>query len=316
MNSIAIEQNTTKQLERLAAQRRLYSTAKRVVAAQAWLAGPIAVAFALLSLHVPSLKGFIALWAILVLVADLAWLTPWQKRLRDSAAKIQELFDCDVLGLPWNDLKGGARPDPELVKEQSDRVGGVSLAPPLENWYSPASADLPIHIARIACQRSNCWWDSNQRRRYAVAVFAATCVIVLTIVGIGMLERVTLEDFIVRALVPIFPILVLGYRQITEQMDAARRVDRLKEHAKRLWEEVVAGMTAAAATRASRNLQDEILESRARSPLVFDFVFRRLRDNFETQMNYGVAQLVDEARVKLGAPLKNPTHNALDPKEG
>jgi hypothetical protein len=306
MNFIATQQNTAKQLERLAAQRQLYSKAKRIVAAQAWLAGPIAVVLAFLSLNNPPLKGLIALWAILVVVADITWLTPWQKRLRDSAAKIQELFDCDVLELPWNDLKGGARPDPELVKEQSDSYGGTPFSPRLENWYSPESSDLPLHVARVACQRSNCWWDSKQRRRYAVTVLAATCIIVVTILGIGLLEHVTLEDSIVRAVVPIFPILVLGYRQVTEQLDAASRVERLKDHAKRLWEQVVLGIKPTAATRASRNLQDEIFESRSRSPLVFDFVFTRLRDNFETQMNYGVAQLADEARAKLGLPPKNP----------
>jgi hypothetical protein len=203
------------------------------------------------------------------------------------------------LELPWNDLKGGTRPDPELVREQSARAGGVTIDPPLENWYSPASADLPLRVARVACQRSNCWWDSKQRRRYAVAVLTATCVVVVTIFCVGIVQHVTLEDFVVQALVPALPILLLGYRQITEQLDAARRVERLKDHAKRLWDEVVSGMTVAASTRASRNLQDEILESRARSPLVFDFVFKLLRDDFETQMNYGVAQLAEEARKKF-----------------
>ena len=60
-----------------------------------------------------------------------------------------------------------------------------------------------------------------------------------------MVQHVTLDDFVVQALVPALPILLLGYRQITEQLDAARRVERLKDHAKRLWDEVVSGMTVA-----------------------------------------------------------------------
>ena len=50
----------------------------------------------------------------------------------------------------------------------------------------------------------------------------------------------------------------------------------------------------------SRGLQDEIFENRKRSPLVFDAIYKRLQRNFEVQMNHGVAELVAEAREKLG----------------
>ncbi len=121
MNSIAIEQNTDRQLQRLAAQRQLYVSAKRVFGFQLFVSGPLAVASAFLALAFPSLKGYVALWGLLVVAGDIFWLTPWQKRLRDSAARVQEAFDCDVLSLPWNELKAGRHPDPELVKEQSEK---------------------------------------------------------------------------------------------------------------------------------------------------------------------------------------------------
>lgn len=154
---ITTEQNTDRQLQRLAAQRQLYATAKNVFGVQLILSGPIAVASAFLGIAYPSLKGYIALWGFFVVLGDLFWLTPWQKRLRDSAARVQEAFDCDVLSLPWNDLKAGKRPDPELVKEQAEKYAKwTSKMPSLKNWYSAEVADLPPHVGRIVCQRSNC----------------------------------------------------------------------------------------------------------------------------------------------------------------
>ena len=168
MSTILIEQNTERQLQRLGAQRQLYGTAKKVFIAQLILGGPVAVVTALLVGIFPKLRGYTALWGILVVLSDIVWFTPWQKRLRDAAARVQESFDCDVLSLPWNCLKAGNRPDPELVKERSEKYKKwAAKLPPLTNWYSSAIGDLPLHIGRLACQRSNCWWDSKQRRRYA-----------------------------------------------------------------------------------------------------------------------------------------------------
>ena len=113
---IAAEQNTERQLQRLAAQRQLYASAKRVLGFHVLLGGPLAVASAFLVLLFPPAKGYVALWGVIVVLCDVLWLTPWQKRLRSSAAGVQEMFDCDVLSLAWNDLKAGKRPDPEVVK--------------------------------------------------------------------------------------------------------------------------------------------------------------------------------------------------------
>ncbi len=53
-----------KQLQRLAAQRQLYTTAKKVFAAQAVVSGPVAVATAFGVIIDPASKGYVALWGI------------------------------------------------------------------------------------------------------------------------------------------------------------------------------------------------------------------------------------------------------------
>jgi len=302
MNTIALQQNTIKQLQRLAAQRQLYSSAKKVFATQVWLSGPLAVALAFLGIYMPSARGYIGLWTILLVLVDSFWLTPWQKALRDRAARAQELFDCDVLNLPWNTLKAGERLDPELVKEQSDQYGlWAHKMPPLENWYSVNGSDLPLPIARVACQRSNCWWDSEQRKRYALIVVVSVTALLVTVIWVALVKQSTIEDLLIRALVPMVPLFLLGFRQYSEQKDAAARMDKLKEHAGKLWLDALSGQPPEEAILAARNLQDEIFESRRRSPLVFDFVFRRLQPTLEGQMNYGAEELFQEARYKLRA---------------
>lgn len=297
---ITTEQNTERQLQRLGAQRQLYSMAKKVFGWQLILSGPVAITSAFLAIPFPSAKGYIAAWGLIVTFCDLLWLMPWQKRLRDKAALVQELFDCDVLSLSWNELKAGRRPDPELIKEQYDKYQSrEDKMPPLMNWYANEVGSLPLHIGRIACQRSNCWWDSNQRRRYAFWVIGIVLVIFGALLGIAIGNKLTVGDFMLTVAAPMAPAFLLGVRQFTDQMEAAKRLDTLKDHCERLWHDALDGKSESELTSSARGLQYEILENRRRSPLVFDFVYNSLRNNYEFQMNHGVADLVGEAKRKL-----------------
>lgn len=303
------EQNSERQLQRLAAQRQLYATAKTIFSWQLFLAGPVAVATAFLAIIEPTYKGYVAGWGIFVVLCDLFLLTPWQNRLRNSAAIIQEAFDCDVLELPWNTLKASNRPDPELVKEQSEKYKmWASKMPPLENWYSVAVADLPNYIGRVACQRSNCWWDAKQRRRYAAWIISSVAIIFAVVFVFALLNGLTIVNFVLKVIVPLSPAFLLGFRQFKEQTDAADRLDRLKEHAESVWDQALSGKAKDKVTASSRNLQDEIFENRRKSPLVFDFIFRWLRRDYEMQMNHSVADSVADAkmRLKLSQPTPKP----------
>lgn len=302
MNSITAKQNEQDQIERLAAQRHLYSTAKQIFGFQLIFGGPVAFIWALLVFLQPETKGYAALWAITLSLADIFWLTPWQKRLRENAAKIQEAFDCDVLQLPWNEIKVGKRVDPELVKEQFDKFVNMSStsSSPLTNWYPTIVSELPLEVARVVCQRSNCWWDSQQRRRYAFWIISIVLFVTVFIFSLGFIGDMTIEKLLLAILLPLSPALILGIRQYSEQTEAANRLDKLKDHAERIWFEALNTEPATKLETKSRALQDEIFENRKRSPLVFDWIFYRLRDKYQAQMNCGAEDLTKEAKRKLG----------------
>lgn len=295
---ITIEQNKDKQLQRLAAQRKLYSTAKHIFGWQLFLGGFLTVIFASLVVFEPSLKVLAVSWGILITLIDIFWLTPWQNRLKDSAAKIQELFDCDVLELSWNDLKAGKRPDPELIKEQSEEYAKKPLKnAPLENWYDhPEIDDLPIYVGRIACQRTNCWWDAKQRRSYATYVILIVTLIFIVVFGLSTKDGFSMENFILKVLAPLSPVLLLGIRQYREQTDSANRLDKLKYYSESLWKDALSKKSKLELTTKSRNLQDELLEHRRKSPPIFDFIFKRLRNSYNNKMNFGLDEFIKEAK--------------------
>jgi len=86
----------------------------------------------------PVLRPYAALWAIVITLLDTIALDRWQKNLKYKAASIQERFDCDVLELPWPELKV-RYPDAELIAEQSSQYRRIDPNyKTLRNWYAPS----------------------------------------------------------------------------------------------------------------------------------------------------------------------------------
>lgn len=301
MNSIPEDQNTQHQLDRLAAQRHLYTKAKKIMAAQLILTVVITVIWSILVAFFPNLKIWAAFYAICVSILDAAVFDSIIKSIRQKAAQIQELFDCDVLHLEWPVWKVAERPDPEVVHEAAAKY---KLQDPsykaLLNWYPIVVGQLPLHIARFVCQRSNLRFDMSLRRRYSTRIIIAFFLFGMVVFGIGLIGGMSLEKFLLAVLAPISPALLWGIREYNRQNEATRILQRLKNYLESLWTEVTKNsfLPDRAETNA-RHLQDGIFDHRANSPLIFDRVYEFLCSEHEEQMQKGAEELAKEA---LGRP--------------
>lgn len=293
--SIVQRQELPDNIELLAAQRNIYSKAKNIIGFQMILSVPIAICAAITTIVKPELKGYMALWGILVVVFDLFVFTPWVKKLRDNAARIQELFDTKVLELDWNEISVGKRPEPELVHEEAKRHGmDEKKTAGLRRWYPTAIDTVPDICGIIICQRSNVWWDARMRRKYALSIRVILVCIALGLIGYGLYERKDMFEFLAFIVAPLASTYVFGYRQMVEHSDAADRLDKLKELSEKIWSDAVVGKDVATLKQKCRALQDQIFDHRKKNPPIFDFLFRWFRDGNEVLMNKGAETLVGE----------------------
>ena len=301
MNPIPERQNEDLQLRRLVAQRRLYSSAKTVLAWQMVVTVGFVVAWSLVVLWWPALKVYAAFWGVVALLLDFLLFAPWQNFLKQKAAGIQELFDCYVLSLPWQEIKAGPPPDVETVTEWSRLPAGANYdSLKLRSWYPIEAGQVPLLIGRLICQRTNCWWDSKLRRRYGIWIAVSSTAIFLFAVAVGLIGKISLEQFLLASLVPFLPVFVIGIRQFSDQRQAATRLDDLRKHSERLWLDILSSQAPEEElTRRSRTLQDEIFEQRRRNPLIFDWVYGMLRNEQEELMNKCAGDLLQEARDAL-----------------
>ena len=158
---------------------------------------------------------------------------------------------------------------------------------------------LPLAVARIICQRSNCWWDAKLRRFYGWSITASWIAVIVAIGVIAIREHLTFEAFIMSLLTPVLPFILWSTREVRQQREAADRVDRLKVFGDQLWGQVMQhALDDGAVQVQARKFQDEIFRRRRKSPLVFDWFYYLFRTRFETQMQFSAEDMVTEAQSK------------------
>lgn len=296
MNNIPQEQNLQRKLELLSAQRQLYSDAKNLQIISLIISVPVVIAWSILVALFPALAVYAALWGIIATFLELLVFSRLQKSIQEKAAKIQQLFDCEILQFNWARLNCGFRVEPETIIDASNRYKRKNIDfTKLQDWYPVSVGQLPIHQARIICQRSNVRWDAQLRRRYSKWIIIILVSLTMIVLLIGLIGGLTLEKFLLAVLVPLIPAFVFGLRQYTEHNEAATRLDRLRENAEVLVQEVISGRyTPQDLERESYSLQTQIYDNRRRSPLIMDWLYSRLRNKDEEQMNKVAESLVQQ----------------------
>ena len=301
MADILTTQNLLPNIQRLAAQRYLYSCAKNLSTIQALLAGATPVAGSVAVVFWTEAQPWAALAGILVALLDRVCLDPWQDHFRKAAANMQEDFDCNVLSLPWNEVLAGRRPAAEEIHEAAKKAKPAPEAP-LVNWYPTIIASLPLHQARVICQRTNLWWDSKLRCRYRIKILIVLSLISVLVLFLGLLTGMNLQKFVLAILAPLSPTLLWGMCEVRRQREAAAALDRLKDCGDSLWKEVVQEkVIESAATSRSRELQNAILLRRSTNPFVFDWIYRKSRRDYEEQMNVGAEDMVAQVNTASGS---------------
>lgn len=296
VNSISEKQNEISQIECLAAQRSLYSKSKTILFIEIILAVPIVVLLSLISAIFPEILPWFALYGLIITTINYLILESIQKNYKKKAAQIQELFDCKVLELEWPFWKIPHRPDPEdIVSEVANYRKTHSDLGSLYNWYPSAIERLPLHKARIVCQRTNVWYNSTLHHRYSKVIFIIFVFFCILILCIGQLQGLNLEKIILGVVIPLSPALYWSIREIRSQRDAISDLDRLKDYAETLIDEIKKGeLTPQIAAKKSRFFQDEIYENRKNNPLILDIIYNLLREKHEMLMNKGAEDLVEE----------------------
>ncbi|MDZ5455795.1 S-4TM family putative pore-forming effector [Azohydromonas lata] len=303
MNSIIAKQNEDRMLSLVRARRRIYKTAKRYQGAVVLMTLLLPVISLAVANFAPAAKAYVAVTALLFSICDVVFMDRWNKGLMKDAAKLQEEFDCEVLAMRRNEFVVGAGVDPEEIYQLSVEKLNADGESQLRNWYPVAVGKVPLHVARILCQRENLLYDGKVRKTYGRLLTICLIALVVVLFIYSLAAELKLDAFVLTVLVPAMPVVNWAIRELFRQKSTVETLDRLKAESEKLWKKVVEGMSETDAAERSRELQDAIYNHRVASPLVFDFLYRYRRASLEAQMNAGAEHLVDGFLKKKAAAI-------------
>jgi hypothetical protein len=298
-HQINVEQNKPERIELLHAQRRFYSRAKNyqnLVAITALLLPVLGLMF---GAEFPVIRPYLGLASIALLLLDVAIFSPKQRVCSKAGARVQEQFDTEVLKLDWNKLVAGSRVDPEELREIARSPITAKEKAGLENWYEGAISNLPLSVGRLLCQRTNVVYDLRVRRTYSGALFFSAGLLAVALLAVGMYQGLKVDQLIISVALPVLPLISFVLREYRKQEDTIESLTTLKSEIEKVWEKAIDGASAEELTLSARALQDAIYRHRASNPLVFDWLYNRLRMKSEEQAKHAVEKLVAEAVRKL-----------------
>ena len=276
--SIQERQNYSASLDKLAAQHLLYRCAKWMRSIDLILIVMIIILGFIAS--VIDHKNFSHLVPFIVITTwffDQQLIKLMANKFKTEAAAIQEDFDCFVLDLPWPTYKGISQPMPERIKQLAAKaVNKCIISERLKDWYIPNTIPQDPILAKIDCQRMNCWWDLNLRRNWIKMLYITIGIFIFLFFGFSILTGITVAK--------LFAIIALNIRLIAWVLDecknqskAIKRIDMIHRHLSNF------GDLRRPSLSDIRNIQDQIFEHRCSNIPVPGWFYRRRRDHQELE---------------------------------
>lgn len=299
-NSIPIKQAMPEHVALLRARDRTYRNAKAIQGVFVTLSIVLPIVSVALAANYPAVKPYLALIGLALLMLDTALLDPMQKDLVKRGAKLQEEFDTKVLCLPENRFVTGTSVDHEEVRAGSAKPLSQERETQIRCWYEPCVGSVPIEFARLICQRTNIIYDSRLRRKYGGWLLYATIAFGFVLAVVGLVLGLSFSELLLTIAVPYMPVMSWTLREYRRQTDTAVSLESLKAEFGKLWSQAVSGTTSEALERGAREVQDAIYRHRVSSPLVFDWVYYRLRAFNEDQAHHAAERLVQQVQSALG----------------
>jgi hypothetical protein len=294
-NQITIRQDEPHFLKLLRARSETYREASQWQIAQFVLTVIAPLVGAVVAILTPDARPYVAAAALVIAMLDSSLIDRIQKQKLKTAARIAEQFDCELLGMAWNPYAAGKKLEPETIEGATQRWPNGDEK--LRGWYPAAVAQVPMHLARIICQRTNLWYDGTLREKYSsILLWSAIAIAILLLSG-GFVAQLGLVDFVAVVMAPATPVVNWALREFFRQRDAVDALKLARAEAEALWAAALnGGCEPAECARRSREFQNTIFARRANNPLIFPKIYDWLRPSLEVQMNRGAEAYVKELK--------------------
>lgn len=293
MNTLYTSQSTPDNMSLLYAQAHLYNRIKIYSSVNFFISIVLpvllSVAAAILKSRyiVPQelLSAYMGLYGLIVLTVNIA-LSGYISSERRKAATIQEMYDCNVLRIKWNDLRVGKKISRDNVFRAArfylDRPAKAQARFGSEGWYVNKSYNAPQSVMALLCHGKNFGWDRSLRDRLNVFYIWGISISLFSLLLYGIMMKATLNDalFYVVFTLPLIRYILL---QFIDNRKSRDRIEKVKDYIdKEISDIKIAGrFNNDELNYKLRSIQDEVFSHRATSPPVPNFIHIRMKKDNE-----------------------------------
>lgn len=292
MADIRVSQNADRNLRRQQAKDHFYSIGNRWHFGGAGVAILLALASPFVLLYRPDWGPTFGAAAGIWIFASRLLFEPLNKKHRVCGASAQELFDCDVLGLDWNEALVSRLSDEEIHRSGSGFEKPEAIAKH-SNWY-PADVEMAWPRSVITCQRSNAVWARRQHMAYSSFLFVASAAWFLFGVGLSLVHKAPLSDYLTTMLLPSLPAVLDSTDLAQQHRSASARRLEIENRTNAMFDEVGVGGAEL------REVQDQVYEMRRSEAPVAGWFYWLISKRYEQDMQFAAAERAGSAEEHGG----------------
>ncbi len=293
------KQNSDINIDRLLAQRRLYTNAKKVNYFLIGLTIIVPITISLITnfskMEINDKHWIYVLFTFIAILLEKIFET-YIDRCKKTAASIQEDLDTTIFQLKTNELLNTTFVDAEVIRKHSrkDR-NNQNKVMKVTNWYSKEIQIIPTNVAILFCQRMNICYDQNIKKKYNIILITLSVLTFLTLLMLALSNDFSLMKFMIEAILPSIPIFTFTYKEFNTSLESVDNLQKLRE--------IIEDNLRLISTNDTldenelRRIQDRIYQNRILSPLIPDFIYSILWSKLEDQMNYSVKTKIKEMKL-------------------
>ncbi|MEQ9866163.1 S-4TM family putative pore-forming effector [Pectobacterium aroidearum] len=291
INSVYKKQNKNDNIEMLMAVRRLYSKAKFINKINFLFSVIVPVVISLVKVFIDKYEllqinkfiPYLGYYGIAILAFTIIT-NGMVSDLKKKAALIQEMFDCDVLSIRWNDIKVGKKPSYSIIYKSSLYHKNKNRHSEFQNWYFDQEYKFKTSTAAILCQNENVGWDLSQRIVLSKILISILCLSFLSLLGVGFYFQMKVDEFFFY-IVFLLPLLRHFYIQFKENKATIEKCTRINEAIEKVIDTLASQkeIENQELTFTIRTIQDEIYSHRASNQPVPDLMHKLFRKKNEEQ---------------------------------
>jgi hypothetical protein len=254
------------------------------------IAGPVSAVWSITTAaYIAAAAGA---WTVIVRVL----LKRYENEAQHHAVAIHELFDTEVLGLPWSESLAGRKPaDEDILKAARTVADDAKLTARIDAGWFPETPGVPPPVDTLIAQRASAIWGRRQHKLYSRLVLWVLGIVFVVVVALGFGLRMQLSTWLIVFVLPGLPALLDGVELSLSHGEQSAHKREVETTIVDAWDKELqspGGLTV----HKCRQIQDVVFRIRLEPVQIPEWYYNRHRSGDEEAMQSAAGNLAARYR--------------------